>query len=136
MPLTELCSSGAAGSLVMTLPEGYVRAIIPPHRMFRYIHQTFANEFRIRMGAQPGHILTWWRKLFQTPLGHQLRTYHQQLIGKRPEDLQYTIPLVVHNDAAPYTKRKSASFTVWGSVLGIGSEIESRFFQFFVARSA
>ena len=40
--------------------------------------------------------------------------------------LQRCIPLIVHEDAAPWSKRKGVSAVSWHSVLGNGSDLETR----------
>ena len=46
---------------------------------------------------------------------------------KPPEDLETSVPIIIHEDAAPYSKRKGVNVLQWGPLMVNGSDIESRF---------
>ena len=56
-----------------------------------------------------------------------MQKLHPDLINKSPEQLRTTIPIVVHEDAAPFQKKKSVKVLQWGPLFINGSDLESRF---------
>ena len=56
-----------------------------------------------------------------------MQRVHPFLANKSPEDLQYTLPISLHEDAGPFSKRKSYTVYSFGSVLGVGSEQQCKF---------
>jgi hypothetical protein len=52
---------------------------------------------------------------------------HPALQNRTPADLAFTIPLVWHSDAGPFSKTKAMQLVQWGSLVGAGADIEQRF---------
>ena len=56
---------------------------------------------------------------------------HPHLRGRSLESLTHTIPLLIHQDAGPYTvTRKSADLVFYSSLLALGSDLETHFLAF------
>jgi hypothetical protein len=104
-PLDQLVHDVAAGS---------VTHVLYPHEVFALIFRKFPDAFRVHLGGMPATLLKFWSSFLATPYGR----LHPRLNGKTPEELSYTIPLVLHGDAVPYAHRSSAVFVQWGSLLG------------------
>ena len=68
-----------------------------------------------------------WRGLFDSLDGREFKDLHPSLQGKTPEQLNTTIPIVVHEDSAPYGKKRSVNVLQWGPLIVRGTDIESRF---------
>ena len=96
----------------MVLPSAWARAI----------SMHYPREFRLRFGADEDRLLAFWQGLLARPLGREMASRIQYLNGKTPSQLKNTIPLVVHEDAGPCSKSKSANCISFSSLLGIGSE--------------
>ena len=52
---------------------------------------------------------------------------HLALRGKTADELKHTIPCTLHQDAGPYSKRKSAECISFSSMLGVGAEKVTKF---------
>ena len=52
---------------------------------------------------------------------------HPSLRNKTAYDLRHSTPLILHEDAGPFSKRGSCNILQWGSLLGIGSDLDIRF---------
>ena len=68
-----------------------------------------------------------WRGLFDSEDGREFQELHPGLKDRSPEDLQTTIPIVVHEDDAPYGKKRSLKCLQWGPLFINGNDIQSRF---------
>jgi len=68
-----------------------------------------------------------WEGLFASPDGRDFKQLHPSLKDKTPDQLATSIPIVIHEDAAPYGKKRSVSVLQWGPLITNGSDIESRF---------
>ena len=65
--------------------------------------------------------------MFSTEDGQRFKNLHPTLRLQQPEQLHASIPIVVHEDAAPYGKKRSVNVLQWGPLLVRGSDIELRF---------
>ena len=93
------------------------------------LHDHYPNEFYHRLGADPGRLSNFWSQLAQTTLGAELIRNHSVLSSLSAHDLAHTIPIFLHDDAAPFTKKRSAYILQWGSAEphAHGSEIDCCF---------
>ena len=48
---------------------------------------------------------------------------HPGIRNKTPFDLRHTIPVTIHEDATPFTKRKGTNVVSWSPLLGMGTDI-------------
>ena len=113
--------------MVEPLGESTQRCFIPPHAIFRLLWQLSPQAFRRRLGADRDKLRQFWTDFLQTPDGRRLHGIHPHLIGQTPESLSNKIPCDWHNDGGPVSKKHSAFVLNWGSILGLGSELETRF---------
>ena len=67
-------------------------------------------------------VKAFWDVLIQSPVRRAWAQQHASLRGKTSEDLYTTVPLAVHEDAGPCTKKLSARCLSFSGVLGEGSE--------------
>ena len=79
---------------------------VPPSRYFSVIHKTSRASFETLLGANRDLLRKLWTDLFASADGQELRSLHPHLRGMEPEDLECVIPLVLFEDAAPYSKSK------------------------------
>ena len=86
------------------------------------------DDFGFNLGPPCGTSLGWfWESLFSTEDGQEFKNCHPTLRLQQPEQLQASIPIVAHEDAAPYGKKRSVDVLQWGPLLARGSDMESRF---------
>ena len=76
------------------------------------------DAFEHNVGCQTVLTVPFWMGFLETPYGQRLLRLHPRLRGKTIDELAYLVPLIVHGDAVPVTKKKSAVFTQWGSLIG------------------
>ena len=101
--------------------------LIRPTDLIRLIHSYNRPKFGQIFGADPAALKRFWESLFASEDGREFKDLHPTLRAKDPEQLQTSIPIVVHEDAAPYGKKRSVNVLQWGPLLVKGSDIESRF---------
>ena len=78
-----------------------------------------------------------WRDLFDSEDGRDFQHLHPGIRNRTPEDLRTSIPTVIHEDAAPYGKKRSVNVLQWGPLFVNGSDIESRFIHHgYIAKQA
>ena len=80
----------------------------------------YPAEFTKRLGAEPGPLRAFWRKFKAQPANRDLFDTHPFLRGMTSEESGYVVPLVIHEDAGPITKKQSASCVSWSSMLAKG----------------
>jgi hypothetical protein len=96
--------------------------MLAPSAIIRRIYANYPHEFRRRLGADdPARVRSFWEQLY-TPRNHKWLREHSILRTLSMDDLQYVIPLALHEDAAPVTKRLGANTISFSSVLAEGNE--------------
>ena len=73
-------------------------------------------------GADPTRIRNFWENFLGRPRSLEWARRHPILYNKAVADLVTSIPCVLHSDAGPCTKRKSANCVSWSSLLAAGPE--------------
>ena len=101
-----ICKKGKLNDLVDASGQSCVDHIVYPHRLFQMLFTMFREECKNYLGARTGTVLDFWQSFYNTPAGREISQRHPALIGKLPEDLLFTIPLIWHCDAAPCAKRR------------------------------
>ena len=101
--------------------------IVLPHEMMGWLQDTNPAKFEKCLGGKPSGIANWWAELQAQPKGRELWAAHPWLRGRRPKDLSRHLPLMVFDDAGPVSNVSSSFIRCWYSLLGGGSEKETRF---------
>ncbi len=110
--------------MVQPLPVGgCVTHIIYPHSLFAYLAEHYVQEFELYLAAAPSRLAEFWKGFLRTRYGARLRATHPTLSKLNIEELARCVPLTLHGDAAPYTKKRSALFVQWASLLGRQTKI-------------
>ena len=107
--------------------DSMVEWIVLPHEMMGWLQDTSPAKFEKRLGGKPSGIANWWAELQAQPKGRELWAAHPWLRGRRPKDLSRRLPLMVFDDAGPVSNVSSSFIRCWYSLLGGGSEKETRF---------
>ena len=109
------------------LGDNTVTHTLPPTDLIRLIHSHNRTKFGQIFTADPVFLEGFWRDLFDSEDGRDFQQLHPGLRNRTPEDLRTSIPTVIHEDAAPYGKKRSVNVLQWGPLFVNGSDIESRF---------
>ena len=95
--------------------------ILLPSVIFRTLHQHYPQEFIRRLGADSDRLAEFWRCFSSGPNKQWVRR-HPILQTLSREQLALTIPLCIHEDAGPITKKSSANCISIAGLLGSGNE--------------
>ena len=90
---------------VKEISTGTVSVLVKPSAIFGRLHATRRHHFNKVFGADKAKLESFWANLFSTPEGKELQSLHPHLHGRTPEALCTSIPAILHEDAAPYSKR-------------------------------
>ena len=83
--------------------------------------------FSIHAGAKEGGVEDWWEELRSSPSGKELWGLHPWLQRRTPQDLKSHVPLMMFDDAGPISNTSSSYARVFYSLLGVGSDKQTRF---------
>ena len=138
--LGKLGGTRNANAGVVTLPEklplpGIISAIegsssthfIRPTDLIRCFQQHYPQAFKLRLGACADSVASFWRIFFRSEKRRAWAEEHRYLRGRSAHSLRNAIPVVVHQDAGPYSKAKSADCICCSSLLAEGSEKITKF---------
>ena len=104
-----------------------VDTMVLPSTVIRLLHTHYPRDFKVLLGADPDKLRVFWTSFFGRPRSAAWAQRHAALRNKTAADLVCTVPCVVHTDAGPCTKLKSANTLSWSSLLGSGGEKNSKF---------
>jgi hypothetical protein len=114
-----------ARTLLVSLPDSYIDTILPPHKLFHFLHENAKSGFSRYLSSDPARLAAFWQRFVETPHGRSCRSAIEAL---HADDLSHTIPVVLHGDGGPFSKTRSAMFVQWGALLSSGAESDTRFF--------
>ena len=129
--LASLLAETALPKLITPIPhekgEKTITHHLRPTDLIRLIHRQNRSKFGQIFGAIQSSIRDFWASLFASDDGREFKNLHPTLRNKDPEQLQTSIPIVAHEDAAPYGKKRSVNVLQWGPLIVRSNDIESRF---------
>ena len=108
------------------IEDSSVDTLLLPSATFRWLQKLNSRKFSTHFGAHPDGVSDWWAQLASTDEGRSLWSLHPWLAGKTPADLKFHVPLVLFDDAGPISKANSSYCRCYYSILGIGSDKETR----------
>ena len=128
----KLLESCGLGALRDEIDGGTVTCIILPSKLLGWMFkQNRQKYYKAMCGGNVRKVAEFWAGLRNQPLGNMLFDLHPHLRGRSLESLTHTIPLLIHQDAGPYTvTRKSADLVFYSSLLALGSDLETHFLAF------
>eukprot|EP00974_Lingulodinium_polyedra_P050053 4813753-Lingulodinium_polyedra.AAC.2 len=109
------------------IPGSSVQWVLEPFVLFQWMKATVMQKFVTHLGATPGGLEDWWAKLQSTPAGRDFWELHPWLRQRSPGDLKWHVPAMLFDDFGPVTSTRSTMARVWYSLVGVGSERETRF---------
>lgn len=104
---------------------GTVKDGILPYDSFHWLKELNATKFEIAFGAR-GDLTQWWTDFRASGDGLLMWNLHPWLRHKIPADLSRHVPLMLFDDAGVVGKAKSAFCRVYYSLVGKGSDKETR----------
>ena len=111
--LIELVSLTGLDKMVRPVPHAKKEKTITHHLrptdLIRLIHRCNRRKFGKIFGTNKAELKAFWESLFSTEEGREFKELHPALRLQQPEDLKTTIPIVVHEDAAPFQKKRSVN---------------------------
>ena len=111
----------------VAVPDSLVEVIMPPYDFFHWLLRANPLRFKTHLGAKPEGLQDWWTTLKSSAKGEELWAAHPWLQHRCPADLKWHVPLMVFDDAGPVSHTNSTFCRCFYSVLGMGSEKETRF---------
>jgi hypothetical protein len=109
-------------NVIAPLPHSSWTHIILPSSWISLMLRLGPRDFRLRLGADKTKVKTFWEEFYRSPGRLAWARQHPSLRGKGADELCTTVPLAVHEDCGPCTKKLSARCLSFSSVLGEGSE--------------
>ena len=103
--------------------DGGVSCMVLPSTFSRWFHSIDRPKFLKMWGADATILERFWTSLFSSQEGREYRQMHPGIRNKTPFDLRHTIPVTIHEDATPFTKRKGTNVVSWSPLLGMGTDI-------------
>ena len=100
--------------------------VIKPSALIAYFAQNRPADMKECLGCDLDNTTAFWRDWFKSKKRVEMAQSHELLRGKTAEDLYTTVPLAVHEDAGPITKRLSANCLTFSSLLATAPEKRSR----------
>ena len=107
------------GSLISKFPGEEVSHAILPSRWIHVLRH-YPHEFKPLLGAARPKLRHFWQEFLAQPLNREVAINHPVVAGMSLDDLATVVPLTLHLDAAPYTKRKSVVCISFSSLLATG----------------
>lgn len=96
--------------------------MLAPSSIIKRLYKHYPLEFNRRLGAgDPARVRCFWEQLYKQD-NHKWLNEHHFLRTLSMDELQYVVPLVLHEDAAPITKLLGANMISFSSILGVGDE--------------
>ena len=111
----------------ISIADSQIDCVLPPFECFRWLKETCPRRFQAHLGAKPEGVADWWVAFKSSMAGRRMWRLHPWLRGKEPQDLRWHLPLMIFDDAGPVSNISSTFVRCWYSVLGAGSERETRF---------
>ena len=124
-----LCRDCGLDAFLSSVPgKAAVSEVLKPTSMFNMIRDVGGEDaFKLRLGADPVEVEAFWSSLFASTDGKELQQLHPHLSGRTPHELRFSIPLIMHEDAGPYGAALSCHVASWSSVLGRGTELQTKY---------
>ena len=123
--LKSLLRGAGIPSKLTSLSGPYYKKCIRPTTVVKLL-ATRPELFRLRLAPSSHACRDFWRGLFSSEHGMQLRQLHPWLRGKTVQDLQYSFAISMHEDAGPFSKSKSMNVVSWRSMHARGTELETQ----------
>ena len=113
--------------LISSLSDSSSQCVLPS-TFLKFLSRRSDYAFRLRIcGGSFSNIRNYWEQLFSSPRGRQLKERCPFLRGKSLSDLEYCVPIYLHEDAGPYSNTCRTNAISWCSAIGMCSETQTRY---------
>ena len=85
------------------------------------------TQFQMRLAPSRAEVQLFWEGLFSTEMGMEYKALHPHLRNMTTSQLSARFPCRIHQDAGPYTKNLGMDLIQWSSLMGRGTEVETRY---------
>ena len=110
--------------LVTPVSGSFYTDCMKPSVFLNHLYSKNRTAFvRHVLGGQEDRIKQFWDGMLARPKGRAFIRSHPDLADCTPAELYNTVLLVLHEDAAPYSKASSACHVSYSSLFGRGSDI-------------
>ena len=123
---SELESLGLVALQTRLDPPQPVQAMRLPSTMIQMIFAHYPDRATEIFGADTRILRAFWDQFLTREATREWSQRLPALRGKAPADLVTTVPYVLHSDAGPCTKTRSANSVSWSALLGSGPEKVSK----------
>ena len=124
MALMEGCGFS---DLVSEFPDQLVNHMVLPSRLLEFFQVRYPRKFATSLGVDETAIKAFWDNLRTHPDFAHFAHSNSVLRSMHEADWARLVPLTVHEDAGPYTKRSTVNIISFTGVLGRGPEKTSQF---------
>ena len=114
--------------LISTIPDStHWTHFVKPSSLIAYIANHRPADLKACLGCDLDKTTAFWTDWYKSKMRTEMAQGHSVLRGKTAQDLLHTVPLVVHEDAGPITKKLSANCLSFSSLLATGPEKTTKF---------
>eukprot|EP00959_Pyramimonas_sp_CCMP1952_P205279 4292912-Pyramimonas_sp.AAC.1 len=111
----------------VAIDGSFMSSVCLPSRLFHWLWGTNARRFEQHLGATAGGIQDFWERFLERPSCLEFWSKHPWLKDRSAADLRYHLPLAIFDDGVPVSAHASSYCRLWHSLLGQGTEKETRF---------
>ncbi len=123
----SMMDSCGFGRLVTQLHGAAATHVCLPSAMIGCIHDSYPQKFQEIFGIHGRNLGDFWATLRQDPWFESHVRTHGVLRHFNAAQWRRLVPLTVHEDAGPYTKKLSTNIVSFSSFFGAGGEKVSQF---------
>ena len=124
--LLTLLNSLEFAKLIEPVVGQNVKFCVPPGGLIRFLLKRYTTATRRCLGFRAASVEKFWIGVWESEDGARLFAEHPSLRGKTPPDLKRSVPLCLHEDAGPFSKKKSMHVLSCSGLLGVGTEKETK----------
>ena len=125
--VTSIVPVAALPPAPIRIDESFMHSVCLPSNLFHWLRATNPRRFEQHLGATAGGIQDFWEKFLDRPQCVGFKSKHPWLKDRTAADLRYHLPLAIFDDGVPVSEHASAYCRLWYSLLGQGTENETRF---------
>ena len=113
--------------LVVPVAGASLKFILPPHKMIHRLAQLNLEHVTKSLGCNAEVVFRFWdMPRCSSPDGAEMWQSHAFLKHATPRDLMHTVPMSLHEDSGPYSKKQSVDCISVASLLGSGAELDTK----------
>lgn len=118
--IMQLLDSCGLQGQIQSFPAETFTDMLLPSTWIHLLHKYHRYQFGMRIGAERTKLRRFWRDFLAEPANAEVARGHPAVRGLTLGELAVVVPLVVHTDAAPFTKTQSVSCISFGGLLSLG----------------